>query len=215
MKNFFTTFPMVCLFLAITILISACSIGVSTITFEPNGGTCYPTEQSYQNGDSVTRLPYANKPAFKHEGWYYDKELTKKAHVPFSAFTTTLYAKYEIDENWYTASDKHVEYSGDITKKLITFTQTGTHQIMLKQVSNSFKFTSIKIENDYENNNSFDCTDLKLYNTNGFEIENGCWEENEWQPKTPLNSTEGLFLIEFNVTQIGNAYIIINGIYNY
>lgn len=215
MKKFFTTIPVICLFLAITILISACSIGVSTITFDANGGDCYLTEKSYQNGDSVTSLPTPNKSGFKLEGWYFDKELTRKATVPFSAFKTTLYAKYEIDENWYTSSDSNAEYSGGTLKKLITFTNTGVHRILLKQQSQLEKFTSVSIESDFQNNSSFDCLGVKLYDVNGFIINDGYWEENEWQPATPMESTTGLFLIEFNVTQIGDAYLIVNGVRNY
>lgn len=215
MKNFLITLPILCLFLTITILMSACSIGTSTITFETNGGTCYTTEKTYQAGESVTSLPYATKTDFKHEGWYYDKELTRKVYTPFSAFTTTLYAKYEIDENCYISNDRNIEYSGDTTKKLITFNKTGIHRIMLKQQSQLIKFTSVSIESDLENNSSFDCSDVKLYDINGFIINDGYWETNEWQPESPMESTMGLFLIEFNVTQIGDAYIVINGNYIY
>lgn len=215
MKKLIKIVSLICLTLSITLIMSACSIGTCTIKFEANGGTGYLVDRYYSPNESVTELPLPNKAGFNFEGWYSDEALTTKVCTPFSARTMTLYAKYVINENWYTSSDSNIQYSGGTTKKQINFTDTGIKKILLKQQGGTFKFTSVKIETDYENNSNFDCTDFKLYNVNGFEIKNGYYEENEWQPETPMNSTEGLFLIEFNVTRVGSAYIIINGVYTY
>ena len=183
--------------ITLSLIMCACSIGSCTIKFEPNGGNGHFPDLYFTPYETVSSLPEPYKASFNFEGWYSDENLTKKVYTPFQATDMILYAKYTIDENWYSASDKNVEVSGGTTKKLITFTQTGIHTIMLKQQGSFFKFTSVKVENDYENNSTFDCIDLKVKDVYGFDIKDGYFEANEWQPETPMDSTEGLFLIEF------------------
>ncbi|MBQ7760615.1 MAG: InlB B-repeat-containing protein [Clostridia bacterium] len=92
----------ICIFL-LTLLcvfpvLTSCSIGGSTLSFV-SYGSYNPQDQSYNAGQSITKLPIISKIGFNFLGWSFKENSTEIIYLPISAGTTdvTLYAVYEIN----------------------------------------------------------------------------------------------------------------------
>jgi hypothetical protein len=202
------------LILPILIIISACSIGVCTLKFEAWGGT-HPNDIILSPGESLDSKKFtdASKQGFKFINWCYDSNLTQEISFPMVASngTFTYYAKYELDNDYYTTNNTNVTWNNNesITADFECNSYTSI-SVLIDKTNTNFELNKVTITPvDEIPGQGFYCHSLDAYDENGKTISDSNDESYIFQPETKLEATtQYKFVLKITAGVRGGAFRI-------
>ena len=210
MKKFFISSSIFCLAFSCFFL-SACGIGIFTINFETYSD--YSLNPKYYNpGEStIGTLPNPfGKTGYNFLYWCWDEDLTMQYNATEAGTgEITLYAKWEIQENFFIG--RTVDWAGSESgaNKTLEISSNAIipTDILLNKTNTIYAFSNIEVQST---SGSYQCLNVQVFADNGKPIEDKNSLSNIWQPKDPIAASSGKYVIKITATGDGQGVVFVS-----
>lgn len=207
-------------------LLSACTMDLTSCRF----GACYINFESWDGvgpsdfvltpGDQLDSSKFydATKPGYNFVCWCYDKELTRPTEFPMIAShgSFTYYAKYELDEEYFTNLNHVVSWTNgqeDVNADMDELSGYAQDNVLLDKTNNSYELTSITLEAITDTpGQGFMVNIFNVYDEMGRRVEDKNPDQYVFEPKVKPASNETFrYVLRITSQRAGEYRIKIDG----
>jgi len=190
---------MFCFIFIILFLLSACSLGTYSVAFINYDGSLVAIK-TYSNGESVNNTPSPpSRLGFTFTGWKQDITPPKNIEKFNEKVKYNLYASYQINPNDSVFLESGCTlswYGSPINSPEISFMAGKTKHILIENLVNFSNFKKVEIVSS--DNTHFSCQSFKVFDKNGYIVNENSINSTSWSPTSSDMPTQGeyRFVIE-------------------
>ncbi len=204
---------------ACTLNTTSCTLGVCKVYFESWDGVD-PPDKYYTPGESLPESDFyaATKPGYTFVCWCYDKELTRPVTFPMiaSVGSYTYYAKYEIDEEYFTNLNHVVSWANgqeDLNSDMDSLSGYAQDNVLIDKTNTSYELRSITLEAITDTpGQGFMVNLFNVYDEMGRRVEDKNPNQSVFEPKTDKEANETYrYVLRITSQRAGEYRIKIDG----